>query len=432
MNIVAVDIPENWRDVDETHLSVSEASLSEGDDVMISLYDHQQANAAFLHNLFPRRSLTALDMMSVPSPASTERFNRVHASSLRYRCLNPIIYRQETMIRNESLQHFINCIRRDSPILAEEHTRLWQIVLSDENIISHLHFFEFTIEAEIRDWNLLLCDKILTHFRLRRNVRFPPEVLLGVQGALAYTDPDEDGQASGALIWRAGYLGYCDLAIRKSGRTYAVFEYKKVSDIINQTWYRHGSILPQIICWIGGAASGRVGIVLTNIGYRVIYRVLRPEHNPEGHPIFDYYILFDGNHAESRRFTECRGADGHVGRMQYLRILFEILVSCNFEDPLPVKAPIVKKATRVSKKKRYRAESPPTEEEYRESVEAFLREPLNEDGMDENIDTTNQYDESSSCESEADSIDFDNTISYKFAVSLKDGSFAEYVGYEFL
>ena len=319
MNIVAVDIPDDWSDSESAELS-SVASLLTADDELMTatLWMHQQSNAEHLARRFPMRLLDELGFMCTHSSD-----NKVHASSLRYRFLNPLVYRQESLLRTESFDHFVSFIRANSQFKDDEYQRLWNKVSTDSRTVIHLNTFEPTNEGDLNNWIVGLCHRVMNH--LPADSKISSQNRFGISGALAYTDPESFGEND----QRAAYLGKCDLVVFKKSKVFAVMQLKMVSD--NQIWYRHGAILPQIICWIGGTFSARVGIVLSNIGYRIIYRILRPQPDERGNAVFDFYILIDGVDPNSQKFTICVGDVGVTGRQSLLRIIFEILVSTMIE-----------------------------------------------------------------------------------------------------
>jgi hypothetical protein len=215
------------------------------------------------------------------------------------------------------------------------------------------------------------------------------EFKFGIKGVLAYAPrlPFENG--IGPLDPRVGYMGHSDYAFLREGRTFAVAELKMVKDENESAWYLEGAIAPQIICWLGGTVTCRVGLVLTNKGLKLLYRKLKSITDPAGNPVFDYFMF-----PPDDTFDLFKGTNRMQALWRLVRIVFEIVMCTRIPDGISndIEPPSLKKL-KISP-------PTPTDSENHENVEAQTVEQI------------------------------EVISSYSCSVTDKDGSLTQIEGYE--
>ena len=107
----------------------------------------------------------------------------------------------------------------------------------------------------------------------------------GLKGALARPHPT----ATSKIDDQAGYLSRADLVLRRGTDPFAVVEFKMDRHpTANKPWYELDAVLAQIFCGLSGSETCRFGLVLTQTGYKLLYRI---KISREGdRDIYNYYI----------------------------------------------------------------------------------------------------------------------------------------------
>ena len=412
LNIVAVDV-DAFSDVSEV-FAIAEVLAPEDPFMNATVDEHHASNAGYFAEKFPERMLDGAGLVLWKK---TTKFIRLHANYLQYRSLIPLVYRIDAFFRRGSLEGLIQVVRRDSRVEDDEADKLWRAVSRCGPVIRELRWPIISDKARISAWVTNLCGAVKTMLPSAA-ARPIPQKRFGIKGALAYTEPGEINDG-------AGYIGKSDLCFGKEGSVVGVMELKIASDDINQVWYRFGAILPQIICWLGGTVTAKVGIVLCQLGFKLIYRDLTGNDH-EGNPIFNYYAVngIDGIH-----FEDCRGPEGAANRMILLRVFFELLL-ISMEDPVEERdapsTPIKAQGPAVA---RQPPNPPLTAEKMREERVAKMRR-LSEDSENGNLihhSPCTQSDVGSAEESEIEIVS-----SYNYSVRLADDSLVPLVGFEFV
>jgi hypothetical protein len=253
-------------------------------------------------------------------------YNKVYASSLQHDHLRPETYLGGVMLKQGSLAHFIATMRRGTTSDPEELDRLWERVRADplvHDIFNSADLQEIKTEHDIS----LLLGPIIALISERigiRNYRLCGERCFGQRGLVAF-----EKSTLPQLEPNAAYLGRSDITLEVHRAVIAAFELKIFSESdAAKPWYVRGSTLPQIMCWMGGSPTCKAGFVVTNLGFKVIYREMRNESDADGNPIFDYYYLpssIVGREFEALTITV--GDSSKAGITELVRALFEILAS---------------------------------------------------------------------------------------------------------
>jgi hypothetical protein len=181
---------------------------------------------------------------------------------------------------------------------------------------------------------------------------------------------------------------------------------------LNTTWYQLGSVLAQIICWLGGTREMQVGLVLTNRGFKLLFR--RLVGMVDGIPVFEYFhCCFDGE--SDYHLNMMLGENGRVNRERLMRIVYEIVKVTGRNYSVSEKD--AKKAGAVVDNMSDQAPSSGDEENQRETKRSRRQANRENRGLDGEKDAP------------ADPIK-EVISSYRFYVRLSDGSLILFEGLE--
>ena len=311
--------PDDRSDMSIASVDRSETGLS------LSVRDHITLNQGNFADRFQYRVLGKQKVVLWKSAEDAEKFKPVHASTLTlYKFMNPILYRSVGLFKRGSLQQFIRICRlkrREDPAALDEQWEGLKQYINDTKTLDH---FELSLESESRlsHWFEGLCDQVSAHIT-KKSVVLRSEVLLGLSGALVYTDP-----LTGVMDPEAGYIGKADRVFPHGPSGYfAGVEFKLASDCQqNVLWYTLRAGLAQSMCWLSGAIESRVGLIVCNLGMKLLYRIPRECEDREGHLVFDYYCYPPADAITGRSFfLPCRGAAAKKGLEDLLRVVYELV-----------------------------------------------------------------------------------------------------------
>jgi len=295
------------------HVSVAEGSDEEvEEDHTLPIEDHERQNQAVFHINFLGRSLDHRQLMlHVVNGASV----RINASLLIKHCYClAALYRRETFFKRSTLSAFIRLCRtkrREDPNVDDPH---WERVRQNIISIGYLDAFATAgdLEKNLSEWFHSLAAAVAVRYP-----RFTKEKKLAIRGALAYTDPE-----SGEADPRAAYYGYADYVFKSGSTLFAGVELKITRRVRNPLWYQIGSLLAQIVCWLGGTREMQVGLILTDKGFKLLYRQEVDVFN--GIPVYEYFhCCFDGENDYNLNLMV--GPGGKENRERLLRIVYEIV-----------------------------------------------------------------------------------------------------------
>jgi hypothetical protein len=327
------------------------------------------------------------------------------------------------MLMAGSLAEFKRVIREDSPVSESETERLWLLVANDAAVLEHLDSYDSKNESETDIWLVLLVGLIRTAMD-RGTDKLSSQVYFGVEGAAAYTRSTEDNSFI-EMNPSAGYIGRSDKSFYRGNEVLATFELKHLRGENDKQWYSEGAILPQSICWLCGTRSTKAAVVLTNEGYKLLYRVFL--RNQESMPVFRYKLFPQDDPVSGLSlFDSFKGENRLEALARFLAILFEILVATAL--PIKTKEPrVIVLAELALKKPRFSTpppskskREPSSEEKHKETLSKCLRQ-------EENADSSNfnhvicQHRETELTEEER---------GYDFLVELSDGLLVQMRGFQ--
>ena len=333
MVIYEITLPDDSTDK-EWSVTSSEVS-SEGE--VLTIEDQLLANQARFARDFPYRS--------VGGPLKIVNIGReLYASSMTYKHIKPRWYMPGGYFHDSTLEAFITLCesRRGDDHMKNEKT--WKAVEADAQVILYLTQFSNSHlnEKHFENWFRDTLNAIIRHFGLGSCATFS-EALVGLGGAVAYTDPDtllpDD---------RAAYLSKIDQGMFHKGKVFAGIEFKWHSLPRDIAWVRQQfAALPQTLCALAGRQSCAVGLFLCETGFRVIWRVQENAEDSEV-PIFKYYTYPAVNPEQGWygvRLCHTSVTSDGLGRNELLRVIYELakasFVPAEVVTTIPVPEPPV-------------------------------------------------------------------------------------------
>jgi len=285
------------------------------EDLSWSLEKHQSRNRAIFDINFPRRSVDPEGIVLWPDTRG-EELHMLEARFLRsHRLLNPVIYRQEGVFRRSDLSGFIRLCRsqRGEDLDAEDPD--WEETKKRVMQYGILEHYQRALVNKT-SLNMWFCSllSLVVDFRF---IGMNHGTRLGLKGALA---ADELG---------AGYIGDADVVIPIGTKSFAALSFKLTWSKRDSLWYKPDSLLARIFCWLSGTAEMRVGLVLCNLGFKLLYR-LPDGFGADGSAIFQYYIYSPED--EPWTYQACRGDTGIRNLDVLVRIAYE-LAKVSADDP---------------------------------------------------------------------------------------------------
>ena len=150
---------------------------------------------------------------------------------------------------------------------------------SDRAVLHTLSRFEdgFRDENDVTVWLLDLQESIGAEIKkelgdghIFRAVKEP----FGIAGAIPYID--STGSPLGRVNRKAAYIGKSDVFFKRGEVFwYAGFELKFFGGELseeNERGWRQGSSFAQAFCWLNGSRTTRYSIILSDQGFKVLYR----------------------------------------------------------------------------------------------------------------------------------------------------------------
>jgi hypothetical protein len=278
---------------------------------------------------FPVRRLESESNLIERIPRRGIRYSRLHASALRHYHLDARLSGKNSIFIKRNLKSFISFTRALGQVDHLEADRLWDIVRNDPRVLTKLDNYpkcesKHTNEKTLDGWCSVLRGHICALLPRTCEETMCQE-MYAVSGIIPYHEPTEVPHYGDR---RAGYVGKCDLTFVRNGEEFAFIEFKMARRENDKPWEATGAVVPQIICWLGGKRTGRIGVVITELGPMVIYRVPEDAPDENGDPIFKYYSVTNNG-----RFFDCTGPNASEGRLKLLRIIFEIMM-CTATKPI--------------------------------------------------------------------------------------------------
>ena len=326
LHIIAAKLPRRESstasDTDSDRDSVVSMGFMDADLLTLEPDERMLTYAEMFGRRFPRRRLNPDTNFIERRKREDGHFSILHASSLRHYHLDARLSGKNSIFRPSTLSAFIAFARSEAAVDIATADRLWETVSNSPSVQASLEEYPQVgrgsmKELHISKWCSGICKVIQEYLPFRCAVT-ECEESFAVKGIIPYFP-------IGAVAYygdrRTGYMGRSDETFFRDGDAFAFFEYKIARRENTQQWEETDAVLPQIFCGLGGRATGRIGVVLTELGPVGIYR--EPEDQPDeiGNPVFRYYsVTNDG------RFFDCQGDNGSEGRLILFRIIFEILL----------------------------------------------------------------------------------------------------------
>jgi hypothetical protein len=411
-------------DDEPTDRSDQSIAVVEPDDFpsTITVDEHINLNITEFATLFVYRVIGILTVVFWKVSEDCKNYKPLHASSLKnYRVMNPLLYRFRALFKPGSLRQFIDLCRVKRGEVPGVPDVEWEALKLSIDRSKGLDLYEDSLDMEstLSHWFTSVCQTV--SFIIRQElIELDFEKLLGLSGALMYTD-----SGTGVLDPQAGYIGRADL-IFPDGPTgyFAGVEFKLTRDCqSNVLWYTPGAVLAQIICWLSGAIESRVGLVVCDLGMKLLYRIPRDSDDPAEPLVFDYYCYPPADEITRRSYyLPCRGAAGRQGLEELLRVVFELVKVTKHSQ-------VISTIPETLRRSRSATRPPMTDSPRRPRSEGSDDDlpKRRRDYNDRENPTQGGLNDASSVPVNED----DDVTSYKFLAALNDGSVLEMEGYQY-
>ena len=204
-----------------------------------------------------------------------------------HRCMHPALY--TSILHPGSLAQIIeelSRLRGDTPESAVAGWKKIRTRLSIKEDFTQLA--DVKNEACLRDWfvrAITMIDFISNHRQGSTTTD-----TFGLRGALAY----ESNNRSSDVHEEAAYFSQADLVFRRGSAVFAVVEFK-MDRQRQRPWYMVDAVLAQIFCGLSGAESCRFGLVLTQTGFKFLYRIRVNDDTNGARPLYKYYVYPPGS-----------------------------------------------------------------------------------------------------------------------------------------
>ena len=316
-----------WINNNDGTRSVASSTVFEDLADIPGLLDRKIRNALALSDKFPQKTCTANGLLSDGETSKPLFASRLARSTF----MHPLLTRQDGIFRDGSLEQFIdlNMARRGESVDND-----WAGVISHIRRYSLIELFPGLSEDElgIKSWLNIMTSRICGKLK-SINPSTKPRALFAMRGALAYADAGQEGR--GELNDQVGYIGKADYVFKSRGLTFAAVEYKIARLITdNVEWFNSRAVLAQIMCFLAGDSNTRFGLVISEIGFKLIYRI-EAGWTPDGVPIFDYYMFPPRNPTTGKSlFLPCREScpEYRANIESLIRVIYELTKTAVYKD----------------------------------------------------------------------------------------------------
>jgi hypothetical protein len=294
-----------------------ESSEEREDDHTVPIERQEEANQAMLHDGYPDRKLDSSGLMLYFVNLA---WQRITASLLnKYYYCRAAIYRRESFFKRNNFTAFIELCRNKRGEDPHAEDPDWEQVRQRVIRWGHLDRFQDFCDLEK---NLSAWFETLIVLVALTPPQFAKEKKFGIKGSLAYTDPD-----SRQADHSAGYYGYVDYTFGSGSNFFGSVELKISKLTRIPLWYQMRSVLAQIVCWLGGTREMQVGLILSNQGFKLLFR--REIGVINGIPVYEYFhCCFDGE--SDYHLNSMTGEAGRQNRERLMRIVYELVKSTAF------------------------------------------------------------------------------------------------------
>jgi hypothetical protein len=237
--------------------------------------DHEQRirdNTLTVAITFPDRRVRADGILEIPGRRGAHI--PLHASRMRhFQLLHPYCYSADRMLREGSLRDAWAVCREARGLPAdptEAENQEWRRVLARLVQTGELRRFanEKHHESNIKSWLEGLVISI-ANFSGKRDRCTATEYYSGVKGSIA------DSHSNGCPRRNSGYYSKSDYVFKRGRSVVGLCELKYDRSKNGRTiWYRLNCVLAQVMGGLGGSSSCRVAVILTQKGYKLVYRRL--------------------------------------------------------------------------------------------------------------------------------------------------------------
>lgn len=234
-----------------------------------------------------------------------------------HRCMHPALY--ASILHPGSLKQIIeelSKLRGDSVESAETG---WNEIKEDLGIPSMFdELADLNDESCLSSW-FSVAIGVINHISSHRQFSMTTDTFC-LRGGLAF----ESREGSSKVHEDAGYFSRADKVFRRGSVVFAVVEFKMDRQPI-RPWYMVDSVLAQIFCGLSGAESCRFGLVLTQTGYKFLYRIRLNDNTNEARPLYKYYVYPPGS--EDTPLQSLRVDEDAKACDELMRIFYELTLT---------------------------------------------------------------------------------------------------------
>ena len=295
----------------------SDASFVQEDEGASSLSDQIRENIQTFKRMF-RFSRLRQDKFVEWAESEGASKNRLGASYIKnHRCMHPALY--TSILHPGCLTQIIEELSRLRGVTPESATTGWKNIEKDLRIPARFNeLADLSDESCLLGWFRevigVIDDRSNHHQRCLTTASF------GLRGGLAY----ESQNRLSEVHEEAAYLSRADLVFRRGSVVFAVVEFK-IDRQPGRPWYMVDAVLAQIFCGLSGAESCRFGLVLTQTGFKFLYRIRVNDDTNGARPLYKYYVYPPGS--EESLLQSLTVDKDAIACEELMRIIYELTLT---------------------------------------------------------------------------------------------------------
>ena len=296
----------------------SDASFVQDDEEQRSLSDLIRENIQTFKQVFRFSRLRPDKSVEWAETAEADKRKLCASFITNHRCMHPALY--TCILHPGSLAQIIeelSRLRGDTPESAETG---WKKIKKDLRISETFNkLANIKVESTLSGlFNAIL--GIIDHISDHHQVSTTTEDEFGLRGGLAYDSKNSLSE----VHEEAAYFSRADSVFRRGSAVFAVVEFK-IDRQHTRPWYMVDAVLAQIFCGLSGAESCRFGLVLTQTGFKLLYRIRVNDDTNGARPLFKYYVYPPGS--EETPLQGLRGEENAIACEELMRIIYELTLT---------------------------------------------------------------------------------------------------------
>ena len=298
--------------------AAEQVSFPQNDAEAKSLSNEIRENIQIFKQAFSLSGLRQDNFIEWATIARPQRRMLIASHVTDHRCMHPALY--TSILHPGSLAQIIEELSRLRGETPESAETGWNKILKDMRISERFNkLANIKVESSLSGWFSAIIG-IIDDRSNHHQVSTTTEDVFGLRGGLAY----ESQNRSFDVHEEAGYLSRADLVFCRGSMVFAVVEFKM--DIQpNRPWYMVDAVLAQIFCGLSGAESCRFGLVLTQTGFKFLYRIRVNDDTNGARPLYKYYLYPPGS--EETPLQSLRVEKNMIACEELMRIFYELTLT---------------------------------------------------------------------------------------------------------